>query len=55
MVWPLTLNAWSFKGEPFAEPDYRDILSAFNEEDVEYLIDGLSNSMPVVESFWDLP
>ena len=37
MVWPLTVDAWAFKGDPVAE-DFRDILSVFLEEGVEFLV-----------------
>jgi hypothetical protein len=40
LVWPLTVDAWAFKGEPVAESRLRDMLSVFLEESVEFLIVG---------------
>ena len=40
MMWQLALDAWAFKAPLMLNPDFREILSAFNAERVEYLLVG---------------
>ena len=40
LVWPLTLDAWSFKEPSIADPDFKDMLLALTEADADYLVVG---------------
>ena len=46
MLWPMTLTHGASEGIFVLNPDYRDILSIFNEEKVECIVFGAGRPAP---------
>ncbi len=40
MIYQLVIDAWAFKGGRLLNPDFRDMLSAFSDERVEFMVVG---------------